>query len=97
MPREVPQPPGNLPVRCAWCGRLRSPTGWVHAAEEIRADGATHGICPSCFTAHTSAGAVSSALPHLLERARAACSRAEEGVARSRRARFTARKAGGKL
>lgn len=46
----------DLPMRCAWCGRLSlagefvEPTEFLaHGVPEAIDDRSTHGICPDCF------------------------------------------------
>ena len=45
------------PLLCAWCQRVRSPTGrWEEKDyRELDAAGATHGICPDCLAQETRA------------------------------------------
>jgi hypothetical protein len=47
--------PEEFPIRCAWCGRIRTSEEWaeVEAASlqitDVLTPTMSHGICPECF------------------------------------------------
>lgn len=50
-----PEPPpvvdsvtSKLPVKCAWCGKWKTPEGFVDYPEKPVEGFVSHGICPAC-------------------------------------------------
>jgi hypothetical protein len=52
-----PSRPGELPLKCAWCGEVRGVEGsWRTPANwDPRESGFSHGICPRCFRRESAA------------------------------------------
>jgi hypothetical protein len=57
MNPRAPSGRGNLPLKCAWCGDVRSVEGsWRTPGNwDPRESGFSHGICPRCFRRESAA------------------------------------------